>query len=159
MSMQRQRIPMESLVEILMLQMEKGGRADLTVTGWSMHPMLRNRWDKVTLIPPQGKLKKKDIILYRRENGQYVLHRIIDVENETYILSGDNQAMREPVDHAQVIAVVSGFTHKGKPCSMKSFSYQLYTFFMVDCFFFRRPYLILRRRLGRFFGQLRKKLK
>ncbi len=140
------------------MQMEKGGSADLTVTGWSMLPMLHNHRDHVTLIPPVGKLKKKDIILYRRENGQYVLHRIIDLEGDTYILSGDNQAMREPVQQSQIIGVVSGFTHKGKPLTMNNLGYRLYAWIWVELFCLRKGYLLVRRRTGRLFGKLRRKL-
>ncbi len=150
---------MESLAELLILQMENGGKADLTVTGWSMQPMLQNGRDKVTLIPPAKELKKKDIILYRRENGQYVLHRIIDLEDGKYILSGDNQAMRETVDPSQVIGVVSAFTHKGRPCSMDSLSYRLYAWAWVELFCLRKAYLALRRPAGRLYGKLRKKFR
>lgn len=157
--MQRQKIPMETLVQLLQVQLQEGGRANLTVTGWSMLPMLQNGKDRVTLIPPHNKLKKKDIILYRRENGQYVLHRIIAVENGIYILSGDNQAMREVVTHNQVIGLVSDFTHKGKPCSMQSLGYRLYAWLWVELFCLRKAYIFVRRRVGRFLGKLRKKFR
>ena len=82
MELQTYRIPMASLAELIQLQLEKGGRATLTVTGVSMYPMLRNCVDKVVLIPITGRQKKGDIIFYRRDNGQYILHRIISVTQE-----------------------------------------------------------------------------
>ena len=150
---------MESLAEILLLQLEKGGRADLTVTGWSMLPMLQYGRDRVTLIPPPEELKKKDIILYRRENGQYVLHRIIGVKDGKYILSGDNQAVREIVDRSQVIGLVSEFTHRGKPCSMDSLSYRIYAWVWVELFFLRKPYLFIRRPVGKLICAIRRKFR
>lgn len=150
---------MQDLADLLILQLENGGKADLTVTGWSMHPMLHNGRDKVTLTPPGKELKKKDIILYRRENGQYVLHRIIDLDSGKYILCGDNQAMRETVDPSQVIGVVSAFTHKGKPCSMGSFGYRLYAWAWVELFGLRRAYISIRRPAGRLLSKLNRKLR
>lgn len=155
--MDRRTMPMESLAELILLQMEKGGSANLTVTGCSMYPMLYGRRDSVTLIPTQGKHKKGDVILYRRESGQYVLHRIIKVTETKYICSGDNQVMREPVTQAQVIAVVDGFTHRGKPYCMQSKGYRLYTWIWVEWFPLRKYYLFVRKQAGRFYRSIFKR--
>ena len=47
-----------------------------TVNGKSMFPMLRNKKDTVIIRPFAGKLKKYDVVLYRKRN-MYVLHRIV----------------------------------------------------------------------------------
>ena len=150
-------VPMESLVSLIRLQLEQNGHADLTVTGSSMLPMLRNRRDSVRLIPVVGKCKKGDIILYRRENGMYVLHRVIGLQGTQYICCGDNQAEREDVMHNQLIAVVSGFTRKGEYFSVTHWGYRVYQALLVGLFFLRPLYIKLRRPLGRLKGRLRKK--
>lgn len=147
--MQTVTVPMESLAELIALQLEHGGKASLTVTGCSMMPMLYHRRDCVTLIPAAPRQKKGDIILYRRKNGSYVLHRIIALSPGGYICCGDNQAEREPVNQEQLIAVVDGFTRKGKAYSLNAFWYRLYKTAWVNLFFLRRYYIALRRRLGR----------
>lgn len=147
--MQIRAIPMDALSELVMLQLEKGGRAQLTVTGYSMRPMLRNRKDTVELVPVDGHRKPGDIILYRRENGQYVLHRIIALDGDGYICSGDNQAMREPVKDAQLLAVVDAFTRKGKRYTLDAPAYRVYTWLCVKCFFLRKYYIAFRRLAGR----------
>ena len=139
---------MEKLAELVMLQLEKGGRARLTVTGWSMMPMLRNCRDIVELIPISGRQKSGDIIFYRRENGQYVLHRIIAVTEDGYVCCGDNQAERENVLHTQLLAVVDGFIRNGKQHTMDETGYRLYTAAWVKLFPVRRYYIALRRCLG-----------
>lgn len=149
-------IPMEALAELLSLQLRNGGRARLTVTGSSMLPMLRHRRDEVELIPVAGRQKEGDIILYRRENGQYILHRIIAVDEEGYICSGDNQAMREPVKPGQLLAAVSGFVRGGKQYTLNHPLYRLYTAVWVGLFPLRRYYIAIRRRLGRLYRRLRK---
>lgn len=157
--MQTVTVPMESLAEIIELQLENGGRANLTVTGCSMLPMLRHREDSVTLIPADGKEKKGDVILYRRESGKYILHRIISVEQEGYICCGDNQAVREPVLRERVIAVVDGFTRKGRTYTTNSLGYRMYTTLWVELFSLRRYYIKLRRRLGRLRGKIMKNIR
>ena len=147
-------MPMESLVELISLQMEEGGQASLTVTGNSMYPMLYGRKDTVTLIPTKGSHKKGDILLYRRESGQYVLHRVIALTESGYICSGDNQVMREPVRQEQVFAVVDGFTRKGKAYSLQCTAYRIYSFLCVELFPLRKCYLSLRRQLGRLYRRL-----
>lgn len=144
-------IPMESLVQLLQLQLDEGGRANLTVTGSSMHPLFRSRRDSVVLVPATGKQKKGDIILYRRTSGQYVLHRIIDVAPTQYICSGDNQVMREPVSQEQILAVVDGFTRRNKTYTLNHPVYRLYTWTWVELFCLRKYYLFIRRHLARFY--------
>ena len=146
--MDKRTMPMESLAELILLQMEKGGQATLTVTGNSMHPMLRGRKDSVILVPVKGRYKKGDIILYRRENGQYVLHRIIGFTETGYLCSGDNQVMRESVEYKQVVAVVNGFTRKGRTYATNHMGYRIYTFLCVQLFFARKPHLLIRKKIG-----------
>lgn len=156
MRVQTYTLPMQELVELVKLQLSEGGFAKLTVTGCSMLPMLRDGRDTVDLIPVDKLQKKGAVILYRRENGQYVLHRIIQVCGGSYICSGDNQYMREPVAQTQLIAVVNGFTRKGRHYTCKHFGYSVYTAAMVGLFFLRRPYIALRRMLGRLGRKIRK---
>ena len=146
---------MESLSELLMLQIRDGGRARLTVTGYSMMPMLRNRMDTVELIADTGRRNKGDIVLYHRENGQYVLHRIVGESPRGYICCGDNQAVKEPVAPEQVVAVVDGFVRSGKKYSLDHVGYRIYTAVWVEGFPLRRFYIAVRRRLGR----LRRRIK
>lgn len=146
--MDTQVIPMQSLMQLLQVQLQEGGRANLTVTGCSMHPLLRSHRDSVVLIPAD-KLKKGDIILYRRKSGQFVLHRIIQVEKQHYICSGDNQVMREPVTREQILAVVGEFTRKGKAYSVDHPGYRVYTWVWVELFCLRKYYLFVRRHFAR----------
>ena len=76
-------VPTDVLMEMIRMQLEKGGKANLTVTGSSMLPMLRPYLDSVILAPANRELLPGDIGLYQTENGNYILHRVIRVENET----------------------------------------------------------------------------
>lgn len=153
--MKKQLLPMEELVKLLLLQLNNGGRAELVVTGISMYPLFHHRKDSVWLVPADGLRRKGDIILYRRENGQYILHRIIAVKDGKYTCCGDNQAELEPVEQHQVIAVVDQFTRKGKKYALDHWGYRLYCFIWVDLFPLRQAYI----RLRRWLGKIRRKIK
>lgn len=142
-------VPTEVLMEMVLLQLEKGGKANLTVTGSSMLPMLREHQDSVTLVPLKEDLKPGDIALYRSENGKYILHRLIRKKADQYIFCGDNQVQTEAVSKEQLLAVVSEYAKKGKSCKLTSLSYRFYRLLWVKLFCLRKYYIALRRKLGR----------
>ena len=91
-----------------------------------MLPMLRQGKDAVVLSPLPQRLKKYDLPLYRRENGQYVLHRVVKV-GENYTCIGDNQFRKETgLSQTQMLAVVSAFSRNGKEHSVNEWGYWLY---------------------------------
>ena len=97
-----------------------------TPIGKSMYPMLRSRIDTVKLITP-ATIKKYDVILYKRNNGQYVLHRIIKIKNNEYILSGDNQWQKEyGITKNMIIGVMDGYYRKERYVSNKNIYYRVY---------------------------------
>jgi len=153
--MQTIKIPMQELAEVIRLQLVQGGRAELTVTGSSMHPLLHSRKDKVILVP--RKAKKPDIILYRRDSGAYVLHRIVREKKGSFIVTGDNQWQLEEVRPDQVLAVVEGWYHKGKYHTPDRLWYKLYVCFWVGFLPLRRPILALRRRLGKLVRKIKRR--
>lgn len=141
-------IPMEELAPLLQQQMAAGGSAVLTVTGYSMMPMLHHRRDTVVLEEVKRPLQKGDIALYRRDNGAYILHRILRKKGDTYICCGDNQLRTEKVEARQLIAVVTEFTRKGRHHTVADKSYRFYQTLWVTLHPLRWLYLIPRRGLG-----------
>ena len=156
--MQTVTVPMESIVQLLLVQLEKNDTARITVTGSSMMPMLIHRRDMVTLTKVEGTCKPGDIILYKRENGRYVLHRIIRLIEGGYICCGDNQAEEEVVMHTQLIALVVGFTRDGKSYTLDHLGYRFYVFIWLKLFCLRPAYIKVRRRVGRFLGRQKRRL-
>ena len=61
-------------------ELDSHGRIIFTNRGVSMRPLLRQNRD-VMVIDKRGpeRLKKYDAVLFRRDNGQYILHRILRV--------------------------------------------------------------------------------
>lgn len=120
-------IPMDALMPIIKESLDAGQSVRFMPRGTSMLPMIRQGIDSVVIGPVQGKLEKYDIPLYQRENGQYVLHRIVEVQETTYTCMGDNQFVRERgVKHEQVIAVVTGFYRGKREYSVSAPGYKVY---------------------------------
>lgn len=91
-------VSIEDIVPLIKEQLNHNGTVRFTPKGNSMLPTLRNNKDSVTLKSPLFPLKKYDIAFYVRDNGQYVLHRIVDIPKDgTYTMRGDNQFVNEKV--------------------------------------------------------------
>ncbi|MBO4853555.1 MAG: hypothetical protein J5482_00210 [Oscillospiraceae bacterium] len=95
--------------------------------GVSMRPMLRQGKDRVILMPPQGRLKKYDVPLYRR-GKDYVLHRIVAVRPDDYVVLGDNCIAREYVRDEQIIGVLTGFYRGERYVKLTDPFYRAYRF-------------------------------
>lgn len=141
-------MPMEQLAQLLELQLENG-EAPLRVTGSSMYPTFRSGRDTVFLRKPDAPLRKGDVILYRRQNGRYVLHRIVRIKDGVLICSGDNQFEPERVEPEQVIARVEAFQRGKRKYKASHFGYRIYVWFWIGVFPVRRPMLKFRRCLGK----------
>lgn len=144
--------PMEELMPLIREALAAGQSVRISPRGVSMLPMLRQGKDSVVLSPISGKLSRFDLPLYRRENGAYVLHRIVEA-GETYTCMGDNQFIAErELKHAQMIAIVTAFYRGGKKHAVTESGYQLY----CRIWHYSRP---LRRFWRRGMGWLRRQLK
>lgn len=85
------------------------GTAFIQTVGVSMEPMLHGRESTVVLERPGERLKRGDVALFRRMDGQYVLHRIIKVRAADYLIRGDNCLGYEVVPDAWVVGVMKGY--------------------------------------------------
>ena len=121
--------------------------------------MLRQYRDSVVLAPVDDRLQQGDIALYQRDDGSYVLHRVIRLIPEGYLFCGDNQAELETVRQDQLVAVVTSYIKKGQQRRLNEPGYCLYRFVWVKLFGFRKGYIWLRRRLGRRYSRLRRRFK
>ncbi len=100
-------------------------------SGISMRPMLREHRDVVIIGRVSGRLKKNDVPLYRRAgSGKFVLHRILKVTEDGYVIRGDNLYRKEyDVKDSDIIGVLKAFYRDGKyyDC-LHSRKYRLYVF-------------------------------
>lgn len=126
-------LPMEQLLPLIEDGFQEGLSVTLGVTGNSMYPLLRHKRDSVVLAPcDKYALKRGDLPLYRRQNGQFVLHRIVRVEKDSYTLVGDAQTELEiGLPKENILAVVTGINRKGKFFPVTNRRYRLYVRFWM----------------------------
>lgn len=100
----------------------------LVVTGSSMTPFLASGRDTVFLSRVERPVRRGDILLYRRDSGRYVLHRVWRVERDgTYTIVGDAQTeLERGIRPDQVIALVTAVERKGKRMGPGSFWWEFF---------------------------------
>ena len=126
MQTQEYQVKLDDLMPLFREQLDAGKTVKFSPRGISMLPMLRQGIDSVVLAPLPKRLRKYDLPLYRRNNGKYVLHRVVKA-GETYSCIGDNQfKLEEGLRHDQMIAVVTGFTRGSREYSVDHPGYRLY---------------------------------
>ena len=117
---------LDNLMPLFRERLAAGQKIRFSPRGVSMLPMLRQGRDCVVLSPLPEKLKKYDLPLYQRDDGKYILHRIVSV-GQTYTCIGDNQYTYEPgVRREQMIALVTSFTRGDREVSVADPVYRLY---------------------------------
>lgn len=121
----------KAISSILEGALEDNMNVRFIVTGISMYPLFRGDVDTVTL-KKKTTVKKYDILLYQRENGDYILHRVVNIKNDILYMAGDYETTIEfPIYKNQVIATVESFSRKNKNISCRNLFYKLYSFIWV----------------------------
>lgn len=110
--------------------LEKNETLTYTNVGVSMLPLLRQGKDLFTVRRKgQERCKAGDVVLYRRPPDRYVLHRIVEVRPEDYVILGDNCAAKEyGIRDADILGVMTGFVRGGREHSTGEAGYRLYSF-------------------------------
>lgn len=102
---------MEPLIALL----EDAEAVPLVISGGSMTPFLVHRRDTVYLSKADRPLKRGDMVLYQRDNGRYVLHRVLRADGDAFTMIGDAQTQPEPgIRRDQIRAVVTAVRRKDK---------------------------------------------
>ena len=68
---------------------EHDGKLIYCNKGDSMMPLIKEGRDLLVIEKVNGRLKKFDVPLYKRDTGQYVLHRIMKVRKWDYVICGE----------------------------------------------------------------------
>ena len=127
-------------------ELDKKGIRVYTNKGNSMYPLIRQGKDVLIIKKCNTRLKKMDVPLYKRESGQYVLHRIIKVNENDYVIRGDNTYSNETgIRDDQILGVLSGVIRSGKEISVNSFGYKLYSYFWYYTYYLRKIIIKIKR--------------
>ncbi len=133
----RERNDMETKTGIEQL-LREGNTICVMPEGYSMYPMLVPGRDSVIIEPlcvlngerqraGEKPVLRGDVVLYRRDAGILVLHRVFHVRKDGYYMVGDNQTRVEgPLRGDQLRGRMVGFIRRGRYCSTKDLPYRVY---------------------------------
>ena len=111
-------------IDIVQL-LKEGNTIRIFPQGSSMMPFIYPGRDEVVISPDLHNLKQFDIILFRsRQTGLLTLHRIMEIKDGYYLVSGDNQFVCEKVENEQVIGVVKEIIRKGQSIKSNNIIYR-----------------------------------
>lgn len=133
-----------------------------TTAGVSMYPMLRHRRDTIVVKPVDGRFKKYDVPVYK-SNGKYIMHRVIKVLPDEYIIRGDNCTNKEHVTDDMIIGRLDEFYRNPKdvtsdklknlkPVNMEGWKYKLYSRLIVKSY----PIRFLWKKVRHFLGRIKR---
>ena len=130
-----------------------------TNVGTSMMPLLRQGKD-VMEIRKKGleRCRKYDAVLYKVKD-RYILHRIIKVRENDYVIVGDNCFRKEyGITDNQILGVLTGIVRNGKHISVTDKKYLCYVHLWCDFYPIRAGILYSRVQLGRVKGKFARML-
>ena len=138
-------------------QISQHGQLIYRNVGDSMMPLIRQGKDLMVISrKPEGRLHKYDVPLYKRDSGQYVLHRILKVRENDYVICGDNRWCREyGIEDRHIIGVLTAIVRDGKTIPVTDKRYLRYVHLWCDFFYVRAAIL----RLKSLTSRIRRKLK
>ena len=111
----------------------------MPIKGTSMQPLLHT--NDIVELSKIDKIKKNDIIFYKRVDGSFVLHRVYKIKDSKITMIGDHQLVfEENVEPSACFAKVVSITKNNKKKKLKGFKYGLYVF-SLRFFLIRRLYL------------------
>lgn len=132
-------------------EIERSGKIIYTNVGDSMMPLIKQGRDVLVISKPNGRLKRYDVPLYKRDSGQYVLHRILEVRENDYVICGDNRWKKEyGITDRHIIGVLTGMICDGREIPVTDRQYRLYVhlwcnFFPVRAWMIRARQFLKRR--------------
>ena len=105
-----------------------------TARGISMMPLIRQKRDIVEIRPLTARPEKYDVILYKRM-GKYILHRVLKVLPEGYVIAGDHNTFLETdVRDDMILGVMTRVIRNGKSITPDNRWYRLYMHLWCDAY-------------------------
>ena len=142
--------------------LKKNGYLAYTVRGFSMMPLLRQKKDVVMLRSKgEERCRKYDVVLYRSGDGHnFILHRVLKVRPDHYIIAGDHNTFLEyGITDDQILGVMTSIRRNGKDITMDNRLYRLYVHLWCDCYPVRMAIIRGKQRLYGYASAIRRRLR
>ena len=139
---------MDEIFPIIEEGIKSGGRIRFYPRGKSMLPLIREGIDSV-IFEEIKEVKKYDLILYLREDGTFVLHRVIKISKDEYTFCADNLLTIEKHIKRQALkAKVTGIYRGETFMSLDSSEYLRYSKRRVAQIYIRKVKNKIKRIIG-----------
>lgn len=139
-------------------ELKTNGIIVFTNKGDSMMPLLREGKDVMVIRAQKDGFRKNDAVLYKRDNGQYIMHRITRLHDDgTYTIFGDNCMTGEIVRPDQLLGVLTEVRKDGKTIKCTDRDYLRYVKFVPVRRFFFTIYRVTKKALKRLYHSFFKK--
>ena len=125
--------------------LEKDGYLVYTNVGTSMLPLLRQRRDIIEIHrkDPAIRCKRYEAVLYKH-GDKYILHRILKVRPNDYVICGDHNIRKEyGITDAQILGVMTRVIRNGKSIYPTDWKYKLCVHLWCDFYLIRAGILYI----------------
>ena len=139
----------ESFFLHILTELEAGHHVVIPSKGNSMLPFIRPRTDEIELSSIDNKsIQKRNIVLAKTDEGNYVIHRIEKIDGDAITLRGDgNLTTREYCKRNNISAEVTAILRKNRKIKKDNFLWILHQNLWFSNPLLRRIYLGVYRRL------------
>ena len=125
--MSKGNVGLQELWPVIKEVIESNGEFTFKPYGISMLPLIRPGVDDVVLVRVTEKPVVGDVVLYLRDNGHFVLHRIVKIKGDEYVMCGDNQFDLEyGIQDRHILAKLKAVIKDGKVIDDTDKKYQKY---------------------------------
>ncbi len=106
-----------------------------TNIGYSMMPLLRQKKDVIEIRRKESdRFKKYDVVLYKR-GKRYILHRILKVLPDGYLIAGDHCTIVEKdIKDENILGIMTRIKRNGKSITPDNIWYKFYVHLWCDCY-------------------------
>lgn len=140
---------MDDLMPLFKEQLENGKKVQFAPSGISMRPMLDDKVDQVYLKKAtKENVRKKDVVLFQSDNGAYILHRIIKLDEQGFVTRGDHNYYNDKKQsYDKLIGKLYQFEHKGKKHSVCDLSYKMYVLIWLSSYLPRKMLMLIKQKI------------
>lgn len=127
-----------------------------TNIGFSMMPLLRQKKDIIE-IRKKGpeRCKKYDVVLYKRRD-RYILHRILKVLPDGYLIAGDHCTVLErDIKDENILGIMTRMLRNGKYITPDNKWYKAYVHLWCDVYPIRMMIIKTKIRIRRFLSKIK----
>lgn len=82
-----------------------------SINGNSMSPFLNEHINRVVISKLNRDIHLYDIVLYKT-NNKYVLHRVIGINDNEYVIRGDNRLLEEYIQKDKILGILIAYYSK-----------------------------------------------